>query len=198
MSQPHQPIQDEQKGQTPLEITIDGEFQTLIAPLTPQEFDLLEVQVKKQGCLQPILVWKTPEGPRILLDGHNRYRICIDNNIDYNTRNVALASREHAKLWVLEHQAGRRNLTDDQRTIVWNEIREQRSKVAREEGAAKARAAKADSVKSAETAQSKRDTRAEVAKAAKLSCGKVSARHSGSSSRRHSISVQDLSNVRAS
>jgi ParB-like chromosome segregation protein Spo0J len=153
-----------------LELTIDADFQKLIAPLTPQEFDLLKAQIKAQGCLEAIAVWKTEEGQRILLDGHNRYKICTDNNIqDVRTVNIRLASREHAKLWILEHQAGRRNLTDDQRAVVWNEIREQRSKVASEEGAAKARAAKADSVKSTETMQPKRDTRAEVAKEARLS-----------------------------
>ena len=73
----------------------------------------------------------------------------------------------------MQHQAGRRNLTDDQRAIVWNEIREQRSKMASEEGAAKARAAKADSGKLTETGKPKRDTRAEVGREAKLSESKL-------------------------
>ena len=116
-----------------LELTIDSEFQSLIAPLTPQEFELLKAQILEQGCLQPLCVWKTEEKRRILLDGHNHHRICTDNNRRYSTVNVRLASREHAKLWILEHQAGRRNLTDDQRAIVWNELREQRSKIVQAE-----------------------------------------------------------------
>jgi len=156
-----------------LEITIDAELQKLIAPLTPQEFELLKAQILEQGCLQPLCVWKTDDDRRILLDGHNRYRICTDNNRRYTTINIRLASQEHAKLWILQHQAGRRNLTDDQRAVVWNEIREQRSKIASEEGAAKARAAKADSVKLTESERPKRDTRAEIAKEARLSESKL-------------------------
>jgi hypothetical protein len=93
-----------------LELTIDAEFQSLIAPLTPQEFDLLKAQILEQGCLQPLCVWKTEDGRRILLDGHNRHKICTDHNRRYSTINIPLTSRAHAKLWILEHQAGRRNL----------------------------------------------------------------------------------------
>lgn len=156
-----------------LELTVDDEFRALIAPLTPEEFDLLKAQILEQGCLQPLLVWKTEDGQRILLDGHNRYRICTDNNRDYSTRNIRLASRERARLWILQHQAGRRNLTDDQRAVVWNEIREQRSKIASEEGAAKARAAKVDLGRITESRRPKRDTRAEIAREAKLSESKL-------------------------
>jgi ParB-like chromosome segregation protein Spo0J len=158
-------------------LTIDREFESLIAPLTPQEFELLEQQIRTQGCLQPIAVWKTGE-QRTILDGHNRFKICTARNVQYQTVNVVVASREHAKLWILEHQAGRRNLTDDQRAIIWNDIREQRSKIASAEGAAKARAAKdapkVDSVKAAETEPApKRDTRAEVAREGKVPVSKI-------------------------
>lgn len=159
-----------------LELTIDPEFQSLIAPLSPPEFELLKAQILEQGCLQPLCVWKTDDKRRILLDGHNRHRICTENNRRYSTVNVRLASREHAKLWILEHQAGRRNLTDDQRAIVWNELREQRSKIVQAEKLQKARDAKAGisiSVKLAEIEQPKRDTRAEIAKEASLSVSKL-------------------------
>jgi hypothetical protein len=145
-----------------LELTIDPEFQNLIAPLKQEEFDLLTAQILAQGCLEPVIVWKTDDNRRILLDGHNRYRICRNNKRDYGTRNIPIASRAHVRLWILQHQVGRRNLTDDQRAIVWNEIREQRSKIASDEGAAKARAAKADSAKSTESEKPTKDTRAEV------------------------------------
>jgi ParB-like chromosome segregation protein Spo0J len=154
-----------------LDLTIDAEFQSLIAPLTPQEFDLLRAQILEQGCLQPLCVWKTEDGQRILLDGHNRLRICTDDNRRFNTVNIRLASRDHAKLWILEHQAGRRNLTDDQRAVVWNELREQRSRIVQAEKLRKARDVRAGisiSVNLAEIEPPKRDTRAEVAKEAHL------------------------------
>jgi hypothetical protein len=66
--------------------------------------------------------------------------------------------------------AGRRNLTDDQRAIVWNEIREQRSKIEKVERAVKASAvsqglqAKTD----LKPKEPKEPTRTSVAKEAKL------------------------------
>jgi len=159
-----------------LQLTIDAEFQSLIAPLAPPELDLLKAQILERGCLQPLCVWKTEDNRRILLDGHNRYRICTENNKHYSTVNVRLASQEHARLWILENQAGRRNLTDDQRAVVWNELREQRSKLVQAEKLQKARDAKAGvsiSAILAEIDQPKRDTRAEIAKEAKLSESKL-------------------------
>ena len=83
---------------------------------------------------------------------------------------IKLPDREHAKVWILEHQAGRRNLTDDQRAIIWNEIREQRSrfeKAKRTEAATEARRHPDVSSKTADT-KPKADTRADLAKEAKL------------------------------
>ena len=154
-----------------IELTIDVEFQSLIAPLTPQEFDLLKAQILEQGCLQPLCVWKTEDKRRILLDGHNRRRICSEHNLPFNTVNIRLASRDHAKLWILEHQAGRRNLTDDHWAVVWNDLREQRSRIVQAEKLRKARDVKAGlsiSVNLAEIEKPKRDTRAEIAKEAHL------------------------------
>src|SRR5207245_8501938 len=156
-------------------ITVDPEFQQLIVPLSQSEFELLRSQILAQGCLEPLYVWKTENG-RILLDGHNRLRICTENNCSYTVRNVEISDREQAKLWILEHQAGRRNLTDDQRAIIWNEIREQRSTIAKGLRSAKANGAKTLSVKTADKAALKEpgkptpkvDTRAAVAKEAKL------------------------------
>jgi ParB/Sulfiredoxin domain len=163
-----------------LAISVDPEFQTLIAPLSAQEFDLLKGQILERGCLEPLYVWKTDAG-RILLDGHNRLEICTRFQKSYTTVNIKLDSRDEAKLWILEHQAGRRNLTDDQRAVIWNEIREARSAIVKAERSAKANAARAAtsslSVKIDDKVTpvvppvvppSKKDTRAAVAEEAKL------------------------------
>jgi hypothetical protein len=155
-----------------VQLTIDKEFEELIQPLADQELALLTEQILRDGCREPLSVWKTEDDQRILLDGHNRYKICMEHKRDFQTINLRLDSRDAAKLWILEHQVGRRNLTDDQRAVIWNEIREQRSKVASIEAAAKARAAKADSANSTETADQptapKVDTRKAVATESKI------------------------------
>lgn len=155
-----------------VQLTIDTEFESLIQPLSTQERELLTEHLLRDGSREPLSVWKTEDGQRILVDGHNRYKICTEHHLTFQTVNIKFDSREYAKLWILEHQVGRRNLTDDQRAVIWNEIREQRSRVASEAGAAKARAAKTDSAKLTETADKQTkpttDTRKAVAREAKL------------------------------
>jgi hypothetical protein len=126
-----------------VQLTIDSEFEKLIQPLAAQELSLLTEQLLRDGCREPLTVWKTEDDQRILLDGHNRYKICSEHRRDYQTVNIKLDSRDAAKLWILEHQVGRRNLTDDQRAVIWNEIREQRVVVSRAKQLEEARAAKA-------------------------------------------------------
>lgn len=145
-------------------LTIDSALQSLIPALSESEDALLTEQILAQGCLQALCVWKTEDDQRILLDGHNRYRICTENKKSYQTVNLKLDSREHAKLWILAHQAGRRNLTDDQRAVIWNDIREQRSKIEMSERAAKARSTQLGlSVNSTEEPVTPKDTRKAIA-----------------------------------
>jgi hypothetical protein len=62
--------------------------------------------------------------------------------IGFKTKALSFPTIEAVKLWILEHQVGRRNLTDDQRAVIWNDIREQRAAVSRAAAIAKARDAK--------------------------------------------------------
>ena len=48
----------------------------------------------------------------MIIDGHNRYEICKQHGIEFEVKEVDFASREEAKLWILENQLSRRNLTD--------------------------------------------------------------------------------------
>ena len=89
---------------------IDEEFQSLIPKLNPDEFAGLEASILAEGCRDAIILWGN-----IIVDGHNRYRICKAHNIPYKTKSMDFKSREDAKLWMLQNQLARRNLTDFQR-----------------------------------------------------------------------------------
>ena len=54
-----------------MQLRIDPEFSELIPPLSESEYEYLEDNIRKEGCLNPIIVWKNT-----IIDGHNRYRIC--------------------------------------------------------------------------------------------------------------------------
>jgi hypothetical protein len=92
---------------------IDPEFQALISPLAAEEREQLEANLVAEGCRDPLVLWRG-----FLVDGHNRYEICTRRGIAYRTVEVALPSREHVLLWIEENQLGRRNLTDDQRSVI--------------------------------------------------------------------------------
>ena len=92
------------------ELIIDEEFASLIPPLTPDEFSGLEQSIIAEGCREAIIVWNG-----VIVDGHNRYRICRAHMIPYRTERLNFASRDEAMLWMLRNQLSRRNLNDFQR-----------------------------------------------------------------------------------
>lgn len=124
-----------------MSLRINPELQAVVAPLTTEEYAQLRDNIQKDGLLEPITLWAEESGT--ILDGHNRYAICQELGIGFRTKALSFLGIEAAKLWILEHQVGRRNLTDDQRAVIWNDIREQRAAVSRAAAIVKARDAKA-------------------------------------------------------
>jgi hypothetical protein len=97
------------------QILIDPEFQSLIPPLSDDEQAQLEANLINEGCLAPLIVWK---GHNILLDGHNRFQLCMTHALEFQTVEVALPDRESALTWIIENQLGRRNLTPEGRAYL--------------------------------------------------------------------------------
>lgn len=93
-----------------MEIIIDAEFKDLIPPLTLLEKDGLKKSLIEDGCLHPLVVWKD-----ILLDGYHRHEICTDNNIEFKTIELQFEDKAAAKIWMINHQLGKRNLNNFQR-----------------------------------------------------------------------------------
>ncbi|MFC1835609.1 hypothetical protein ACFL2Q_12875 [Thermodesulfobacteriota bacterium] len=97
------------------EVIVDPEFQSLIPPITDEEHALLRESIGTEGCREPLVTWNG-----ILLDGHNRLRICRESNIPYRTAEieVELEDRDAAKVWIIQNQFGRRNLNN--RSFPWD------------------------------------------------------------------------------
>ena len=94
-----------------MELKIDPEFETMIPPLTKEEYQQLEENIVSQGrLLAPILVWNNT-----IIDGHNRYRIVRKHHIPYDLQTVFFHDREEALAWICDNQLGRRNLTPMQK-----------------------------------------------------------------------------------
>ena len=89
-----------------MEITIDPEFKALIPPLAADELRQLEENILRDGCRDPLVVWNG-----ILIDGHNRHEICTRHGLPFETTAMVFESRAHARIWMRNNQAGRRNLS---------------------------------------------------------------------------------------
>lgn len=94
---------------------IDKEFQSLIFPLSDDEYVLLEQNIIRDGCRDALVVWKEED---ILLDGHNRYKICQKHKIDFKIKPISLPDRLSAEDWIDSNQLGRRNLSPDMMRLV--------------------------------------------------------------------------------
>jgi N6-adenosine-specific RNA methylase IME4 len=99
---------------------IDPEFRALIPPLAPEELAQLEANILRDGCRDPLVVWRWRDADQerdiaeacVLIDGHNRYDICEKNGLEYDVQEMDFDSATDAKVWMIDNQRGRRNLTD--------------------------------------------------------------------------------------
>ena len=138
---------------------IDKEFQGLIPPLTEDEFQQLEANIIADGCRDALVTW---EG--ILIDGHNRYRICQENDIPFRTVSKDFPDRQAVIEWIIRNQFGRRNLTPFQRA----ELALRLKPVVEKKAEARMKLGKSDPVQISAQG-SKRKTRDELAAIAGIS-----------------------------
>jgi Family of unknown function (DUF6011) len=94
-----------------MSLTISPELQSLIPPLTPEERAQLEANLLADGCRDPLIVWQQEQ---VLLDGHHRYEICERHGLTYTIQELSLPDMDAARLWMIQNQLGRRNLTPQQ------------------------------------------------------------------------------------
>ena len=88
----------------------DPEFERFVPPLTLKERELLEEIILREGCRDAIVVCND-----IILDGYNRYDICIKHGLPYQVKHLQLDSRDEAISWICVNQMARRNITEETR-----------------------------------------------------------------------------------
>lgn len=86
-------------GDMPMLLKIDKEFEELIPSLSKEDFEGLKKNIKENGCETPLTIWN-----ETIIDGHNRYKICTDEDIPFTIKEVSFNSREDAKLWMIKHE----------------------------------------------------------------------------------------------
>jgi hypothetical protein len=107
-------------------IIILDELRNFIPPLSLDEYAQLESNILQHGCQTPIQVWqnlrknldlpfeKEDDLAYILVDGHNRYKICTQHNLPFEVYILSFNSQKEAKDYMINLQLGRRNLSQNQ------------------------------------------------------------------------------------
>jgi len=91
-------------------LQIDECFKQLIPPLNSIEYKQLEENIVKDGCREPLCIWKNT-----IIDGHNRYEICTRLQIPFFTQEIELDNKDKVMAWICANQLGRRNISEETR-----------------------------------------------------------------------------------
>lgn len=102
------------------QIEIDPEFRDLLPELPQDDYERLMADILKNGCRDKLIVWRERN---VLIDGHNRYQICTDNGIDFETTELSFPGADEAKMWMIKNQLARRNITDAMRIHLNQKLR---------------------------------------------------------------------------
>jgi hypothetical protein len=98
-----------------MELIIDSEFKNLIPPMKPEEFQGLKESIVNSGydILYPIVIWNNT-----IIDGHNRYSICKEFNIEFSVSEKKFNNRFEVINWIINNQLNRRSMTNEQRSYL--------------------------------------------------------------------------------
>jgi len=97
-----------------MHIQVLEELRVYIDPLTPDEHDALERSILAEGCRDALVLWGD-----VLVDGHNRYGICQQHGIPFQTmQHPAFKSMDDVHLWMIDQHLGRRSVSDFQRGVL--------------------------------------------------------------------------------
>ena len=88
-------------------LKINPKFRDIIPPLDAEEYENLRESLKTDGCRDAIIIW---DG--VIIDGHNRHKICVENGIPFRTLEKSFADEDDAAIWIIQNQICRRNLSD--------------------------------------------------------------------------------------
>ena len=89
-----------------MELKIDEELKNVLIPLSPEKKADLEASILQYGCVEPIITWNG-----VIVDGHNRYEICMKYGIPFETKEHSFADMLEARLWVFTSDNNQREAT---------------------------------------------------------------------------------------
>ena len=130
------------------QIIILDELRDLIPPLQQEESNQLERNILAEGCREALLIWQTTanildtnstetSAVYILVDGHNRYGICLKHKLNFKIHLISFDSLKEVRDYMIDNQLGRRNLIPEQasylRGLRYNTEKLEKGKYTRED-----------------------------------------------------------------
>lgn len=94
-------------------LIINKDFKKLIQPLSAKDFELLENDILRDGCREPLLVCDD-----YIVDGFNRYAICTKHHIPFYIQDINLGSDAEITAWICINQLTRTDLAEDRRAYL--------------------------------------------------------------------------------
>lgn len=94
-------------------LQINPHFKNLIRPLRRKEYLQLEQNILADGCRDPLIVWNG-----VIVDGHNRYEICMRCQIPFYVVEMDFSCEAEAIAWICANQLGRRNISEETRKFL--------------------------------------------------------------------------------
>lgn len=98
-------------------IVIREEFKNLIPPLAVDEFEKLKDNILAEGCRDALIVWKNDD-EYVLIDGHNRYQICSEYQLDFKVEVKEFENAEMVNDWMVNNQLGKRNVSEETKSYL--------------------------------------------------------------------------------
>jgi hypothetical protein len=90
------------------------ELKSYLPIMEKELYSQLKENIKKNGLNDPILYFTSPEGKKLVVEGHTRLKACIELNlkkIPTKEVNEDFKNLDDIKFWMVKHQFQRRNLS---------------------------------------------------------------------------------------
>lgn len=97
------------------------ELKSYLPMMEDDLYKALKADIKANGINDPILYWVTPDGDKLVIEGHTRLMAAIElklKNVPEKQVNQKFDNLDDIKLWMLKNQVQRRNMTKTEKLML--------------------------------------------------------------------------------